>query len=102
MIKRLLYLLPMLLDKHIKLCVDVVLAKGLIHGLPVQLGLLHLLHFATAVFPLLLQLFYVLHDVAAVVVAQGRHGFLLLLHPSYYCVTTDCLFFVVVGFFKSE
>lgn len=90
----------MLLDKHVKLCVDVVLTKGLVHGLPVQLGLLHLLHFATAVFPLLLQLLYVLHDVAAVVVvAQGRHGFLLRLHPSYYCVTTDCLFFVVVGFF---
>jgi hypothetical protein len=76
------------INQHVKLRVDVILAHGLIHGLPIELGLLHLLHFAPTVLPLLLQLLDVFHHIPAVILRRSNR-LLLLLHVYLSCVLSS-------------
>ena len=73
MVQRCLDLFSVNINQHVEFRVDVILAHGLIHGLPIELGLLDLLHFAPTVLPLLLQLGRVLDLLNAVhkVVERG-------------------------------
>ena len=67
--------------QKIKFCINIVLAHGLIHGLPIELSLLDLFHLAPPVLSLLLQLLYVLNHTTSVTLWRS-HGLLLSLH--YY------------------
>lgn len=79
MIKWCIHFLSVRVYQQIKFCINIVLAHSLIHCLPIELGLLDLLHLAPPVLPLLLQLLYVFNHIPSVTL-WGSHGFLLRLH----------------------
>ncbi len=79
MLRRLPHLILVLVDEHVELRIHI-LAHCLIVRLSVQLGLLLLLQFLASVLPVLLQLLYVIHHVACLLLLLAVWGNLFVVH----------------------